>query len=92
MAGPAGAVAPVIGVLAGRSRPPVEAAGPAPVVGGGPGNIVDRLRQGTVTGFLDLFWQDWHCTAFNIADRAITFGAADPCLCPSMLRKGRGHA
>ena len=23
------------------------------------GNIADRLRQGAVTDFLDLYWRDW---------------------------------
>jgi signal peptidase II len=49
--------------------------GLALIVGGALGNIVDRLRQGKVTDFLDLYWRDWHWPAFNVADVAITFGA-----------------
>lgn len=46
------------------------------IAGGSAGNILDRLRQGAVTDFLDLHWQDWHWPTFNLADVAITLGAA----------------
>lgn len=40
-------------------------------LGGAAGNLIDRLRQGYVTDFIDLrFWP-----VFNIADSAITVGA-----------------
>ena len=45
------------------------------VVGGALGNLLDRLRQGAVTDFLDLYWRDWHWPTFNVADIAITLGA-----------------
>ena len=45
------------------------------IVGGAIGNIIDRLRQGAVTDFLDVFWQDWHWPTFNVADSAIVCGA-----------------
>ena len=38
-------------------------------------NIIDRLRQGAVTDFLDFYWRDWHWPTFNVADIAITLGA-----------------
>ena len=93
MAALAGAVTLVIGILAWRSRHPVETAGLALIVGGSLGNIVDRLRQGAVTDFLDVSWQDWHWPAFNLADAAITLGTV--LVLVSVLpglRKGRGHA
>lgn len=70
-----GAITLGLAVLALRARNPWEAAGFALVVGGSLGNIVDRLRQGAVTDFLDFYWRDWHWPAFNMADTAIFIGA-----------------
>ncbi len=50
------------------------ALGLALVLGGAWGNLVDRLRLGRVTDFLDFHWQGWHWPAFNLADSAITLG------------------
>ena len=44
------------------------------IVGGAVGNIVDRLRFGSVTDFLDFHWHGHHWPAFNIADSAICIG------------------
>ena len=44
------------------------------ILGGALGNLVDRVRAGRVTDFLDLYWQQWHWPAFNLADSAITIG------------------
>jgi signal peptidase II len=38
------------------------------------GNLIDRARYGYVIDFLDVYYQDWHWPAFNIADSAITAG------------------
>jgi signal peptidase II len=48
-----------------------ELAGPVGlVIGGGLGNLVDRVRHGKVVDFLDLsFWP-----TFNVADSAIVVG------------------
>lgn len=62
-------------VMAFRAKHPLERAGFALIVGGALGNIIDRLRQGAVTDFLDLYWRDWHWPTFNVADIAITLGA-----------------
>jgi signal peptidase II len=62
-------------VMAFRAQHALERAGFALVVGGALGNIIDRLRQGAVTDFLDLYWRDWHWPTFNAADIAITLGA-----------------
>ena len=64
----------VLAVLALRATRPGEATGFALIVGGSLGNILDRLRQGAVTDFLDIFWRDWHWPAFNFADMAIVCG------------------
>jgi signal peptidase II len=45
------------------------------VIGGAIGNLIDRLRFGQVTDFIDVYWGDAHFPAFNIADSAITVGA-----------------
>jgi signal peptidase II len=44
------------------------------VLGGAVGNLIDRLAYGYVIDFLDVYYQDWHWPAFNIADSAITLG------------------
>jgi signal peptidase II len=51
-------------------------AGLALILGGAVGNVVDRLRFGHVVDFLDLHAAGWHWPAFNVADSAITVGAA----------------
>ncbi|MCP4288902.1 MAG: lipoprotein signal peptidase [Gammaproteobacteria bacterium] len=44
------------------------------LIGGALGNIIDRLLLGHVVDFIDVYYQDWHWPAFNIADSAITVG------------------
>ena len=51
-------------------------AGLALILGGAIGNVIDRLRFGHVVDFLDLHAAGWHWPAFNVADSAITVGAA----------------
>ena len=34
------------------------------------------MRQGYVIDFVDVYWRDWHFWAFNVADAAISVGAA----------------
>lgn len=46
------------------------------VLGGAVGNLVDRVRLGAVVDFVDFHAAGWHFAAFNIADSAITLGAA----------------
>ena len=45
------------------------------IVGGALGNLLDRLRQGAVTDFLDFYIGSYHWPAFNLADVAIVCGA-----------------
>jgi signal peptidase II len=46
------------------------------VMGGAAGNLYDRIVHGMVTDFLEFYTGDWRFAAFNIADSAITVGAA----------------
>lgn len=45
------------------------------VAGGAVGNLIDRLRFGSVVDFIDWHWHTHHWYTFNIADSAITTGA-----------------
>jgi signal peptidase II len=57
-----------------RTESPLVAAGIGLVAGGAVGNVIDRLRLGAVTDFLDFHWNDWHFATFNLADSGITLG------------------
>ncbi len=46
------------------------------ILGGAIGNVIDRLLHGYVVDFLDFHYLGWHFPAFNIADAAISIGAA----------------
>lgn len=46
------------------------------IIGGAIGNVVDRGIHGAVFDFLDVFVGRHHWPAFNVADSAITVGAA----------------
>ena len=44
------------------------------ILGGAVGNLIDRLRYGEVIDFLDVYIDNYHWPAFNVADSAITVG------------------
>jgi len=44
------------------------------VIGGAVGNLIDRIMNGYVVDFIDVFYQGHHWPAFNLADSAITGG------------------
>jgi signal peptidase II len=46
------------------------------ILGGALGNVLDRLLQGHVVDFVQVHWHGWYFPAFNVADSAITVGAA----------------
>jgi signal peptidase II len=47
------------------------------VLGGAVGNVIDRMLHGYVVDFLQFHWNNrWYFPAFNVADMAITVGAA----------------
>ena len=58
-----------------KSRDSVVAVGCGLIVGGGLGNLIDRLLYGRVADFFHFhgFGYDWY--VFNIADLAVTLGA-----------------
>ncbi len=59
------------------------------VLGGAVGNVIDRVLYGYVVDFLDFHYAGIHFPAFNLADSAITLGAA--CLIlDELLRIRRG--
>jgi signal peptidase II len=44
------------------------------VLGGAVGNLIDRVAYGYVIDFLDVYYNNWHWPAFNVADSAICMG------------------
>lgn len=50
--------------------------GLALILGGAAGNLIDRITEGYVVDFVDLYWSSWHFWAFNVADASITIGVA----------------
>jgi signal peptidase II len=46
------------------------------IIGGALGNVIDRIRWGAVADFLDVHVAGHHWPAFNLADSAISVGAA----------------
>jgi signal peptidase II len=52
------------------------AAGLSLVLGGALGNVIDRVLWGHVIDFIRVHYEQWYFPAFNVADSAITVGAA----------------
>ena len=52
------------------------AASLALIMGGALGNVIDRVLWGHVIDFIRVHYQQWYFPAFNVADSAITVGAA----------------
>ena len=50
--------------------------GLALVLGGGLGNLYERVIFGYVTDFVSVHWQHWYFPTFNVADTAISCGVA----------------
>jgi len=59
----------------------------AMVLGGALGNLIDRIRLGYVIDFIHFHWDRAYFPAFNVADSAITVGAA--CLLLDALFEAR---
>lgn len=50
--------------------------GYASIIGGALGNMIDRSYHGFVVDFFDVYWDIYHYPVFNVADIAVTLGAA----------------
>ncbi len=59
-----------------QTGPLILAAGLALVLGGAIGNLIDRIRLGYVTDFFQVWFGNWAFPSFNVADAAISAGAA----------------
>ena len=46
------------------------------ILGGALGNVIDRLMHGYVVDFIQVHYAGWYFPSFNVADSAITVGAA----------------
>ena len=57
------------------------------ILGGAIGNVLDRLRLGHVVDFVLVYWNDARFPAFNVADAAISIGAA--CVVLDAVLEGR---
>ena len=65
-------------------------AGLALIIGGALGNLYDRVTLGHVVDFVLLHWRGWYYPAFNVADSAITIGAAALIIDSFRERRPRG--
>ena len=84
------AAALIMWLLKSHSGQKLFACALACILGGAIGNVIDRLLYGYVVDFLDFHWHNWHFPAFNVADSAITIGAA--CLIlDELIRVRRGR-
>ena len=57
------------------------------VLGGAVGNLVDRVREGSVVDFLDVHYQRWAWPTFNVADSCICVGVG--IMAWELLREGK---
>ena len=56
------------------SGKPILAIGLALILGGALGNMLDRVRIGSVIDFVHVFYKAWSFAIFNLADAVITMG------------------
>ena len=60
------------------------------ILGGALGNVIDRLLHGYVVDFIQVHHRNWTFPSFNVADSAISIGAA-LLLLDELLRVRRGR-
>lgn len=66
----------IIVLLRRHAAEPLFAVSLSLILGGALGNLIDRIAYGHVVDFLAFHWDGHYFPAFNIADSAITCGAA----------------
>ncbi len=57
-----------------QSKCAVELTSLSFIIGGAIGNLIDRLYQGYVVDFIDVYVKDYHWPTFNVADSFISMG------------------
>ena len=57
-----------------NSKDLVEAFGISLIIAGAIGNGIDRIIDGYVIDFIDIYYKSFHWPSFNIADSSITLG------------------
>ena len=67
-----------------RAQRPKTSAALGLMIGGGVSNVLDRIRTGAVTDFIDVQLGRWHWPTFNLADVALVAGVG-------LLLFGVGH-
>jgi len=60
------------------------------IAGGALGNLIDRIRLGSVVDFLDVYVGSHHWPAFNVADSAISTGVCLVLIFSFFFEKERG--
>jgi lipoprotein signal peptidase len=70
------AVVAALGVWLRRAETALVAISLGAIAGGAIGNVIDRLRFGSVVDFIDAHIGEWHWYVFNLADAAIVCGVA----------------
>jgi len=69
-------VVAALGVWLRRAESPLVAMSLGAIAGGAIGNVLDRLRFGSVVDFIDVHVGSLHWYVFNVADAAIVCGVA----------------
>ena len=72
-----------------RSNSLIEGCAYGAIIGGALGNVLDRLRNGAVTDFFDIYLGSLHWPTFNMADVFIVGGAG--CLVVISLLDGKSE-
>ncbi|NIV18341.1 MAG: lipoprotein signal peptidase [Woeseiaceae bacterium] len=73
-----------------KEGPIVLMGGLSLVLGGAIGNLIDRARLGYVTDFFQVWFGNWAFPSFNVADAAISVGAALLIIDALFLNKEKG--
>lgn len=66
----------IVWMLRGHSAQKLFSLALSLILGGALGNVIDRLLHGYVVDFLQVHHSGWYFPSFNVADSAITVGAA----------------